>query len=406
MSLRSTHVSTQVMPTRQVASNRTPRHINSKVVLNIIRRHQPISRADLARSSGLQASTISLIVEDLIASRWVLEGEVANSSRGRKPMLLSLNDQRCVIALDIHPSQTTVAVTDLGGRIVAQSVVSLPEEPGMAIGTMTRAIRQMISAHPDRTFEGVGICLPGRTDAGARDLIFAPNLRWPVVNLKARMERDTGLPIAMDNVANACALSEVWFGDSDGSHDLVVVEVSEGLGAGIFVNQGIARGQHGMAGEFGHIQMAEDGPLCNCGNRGCWETLASNPAAVRFYEEIEGHQRQMTFSRLLRLANSKDTRALAALERMAVNLGRGMRMIVAALAPTEIIVVGEITSAWHVVGPAVEKAMMQSPLGRNTRVRPTYDGASARLRSAVALVLAQRSFDAMGGIGIALAQQS
>lgn len=93
--------------TSDVASNRTPRHINSKIVLNIIRRRQPISRADLARISGLGASTISLIVEELIANDWVLEGEVANSSRGRKPMLLSLNDHRCVISLDIHPSRTT-----------------------------------------------------------------------------------------------------------------------------------------------------------------------------------------------------------------------------------------------------------------------------------------------------------
>src|SRR5580698_9998916 len=128
----------------KVASNRTPRHINSKVVLNMIRRRQPISRADLARTSGLRASTISLIVEELIASNWVLEGEVANSSRGRKPMLLSVNDQRCVIALDIHPSQTTVAIADIGGRIVAQSIVSLPDEPTRAIDAMTKAIRQLM----------------------------------------------------------------------------------------------------------------------------------------------------------------------------------------------------------------------------------------------------------------------
>jgi predicted NBD/HSP70 family sugar kinase len=354
----------------------------------MIRRNQPISRADLARTSGLRASTISLIVEELIASEWVLEGEVANSSRGRKPMLLSLNDQRCVIALDIHPIQTTVAVCDIVGRIVSQNIVSLPSQPARAIGAMTKAIRQVMEMHPDRKFEGIGICLPGRTDTGARSLIFAPNLRWPVVRLKSRIERVTGLPVRMDNVANACALAEVWFGDSDGRHDLVVVEVSEGLGAGILVNQAIARGESGMAGEFGHIQMAEDGPLCNCGNRGCWETLASNRAALRFYAEISGNKRQMTFTELLRLANAQDSPAMAAMDRIAENLGRGMRMIAAALAPTEIIVVGEITSAWHTVGPKVELSLRQSSLASTIRVRPAYDGASARLRSAVALVLA------------------
>jgi len=358
----------------------------------MIRRRQPISRADLARTSGLRASTISLIVEELIDSGWVLEGEVAKSSRGRKPMLLSLNDQRCVIALDIHPSQTTVAIADIGGRIVAQSVVSLPAQPAQAIGAMIKAIRQVIEMNPDRQFEGIGICLPGRTDEGARSLIFAPNLSWPVVRLKSRIERDTGLPVRMDNVANACALAEVWFGDSDGKHDLVVVEVSEGLGAGILVNQEIARGERGMAGEFGHIQMVEDGPLCNCGNRGCWETLASNRAAIRFYQEISGSKRQVTFSGLLRLANAQDAAAMAAMDRVAENLGRGMRMIAAALAPTEIIVVGEITSAWHTIGPKVEHSLRGSSLASNIRVRPAYDGASARLRSAVALVLADQAF--------------
>jgi predicted NBD/HSP70 family sugar kinase len=376
----------------KVASNRTPRQINSKFILNMIRRRHPISRADLARSSGLRASTISLIVEELIASQWVLEGKVANSSRGRKPMLLSLNDQRCVIALDIHPSQTTVAIADIGGRIVAQNVVSLPSQPAQAIGAMTRAIRQTIEMNPYKQFEGIGICLPGRTDVGARSLIFAPNLRWPVVRLKSRIERDTGLPVRMDNVANACALAEVWFGDSDGKHDLVVVEVSEGLGTGILVNQAIARGERGMAGEFGHVQMTEDGPLCNCGNRGCWETLASNRAAIRFYDEISGNKRQITFTGLLRLANARDACAMAAMDRVAENLGRGMRMIAAALAPTEIIVVGEITSLWHSIGPKVELALRGSSLASNIRVRPAYDGASARLRSAAALVLANHDF--------------
>ena len=376
----------------KVASNRTPRHINSKVVLNMIRRRQPISRADLARNSGLQASTISLIVEELIASHWVLEGEVANSSRGRKPMLLSLNDQRCVIALDIHPSQTTVAIADIGGRILAQNIVSLPDQPSRAIDAMTKAIRQVMEVNPGKKFEGIGICLPGRTDVGASSLIFAPNLRWPVVRLKSRIERDTGLPVRMDNVANACALGEVWFGDSDGRHDLVVVEVSEGLGCGILVNKAIARGERGMAGEFGHIQMTEYGPLCNCGNHGCWETLASNRAAVRFYEEISGTKGQVAFNALLRLANAQDEAAVAAMDRVAENLGKGMRMIAAALAPAEIIVVGEITSAWHTIGPKVERSLRKSSLASNIRVRPAYDGASARLRSAVALVLTDYAF--------------
>ena len=355
----------------------------------MIRRRQPISRADLARRSGLRASTISLIVEELITSHWVAEGEVANSSRGRKPVLFSLNDQRCVIALDIHPSQTTLAIADLAGRIVAQSVVSLPAKPSQAIGAMTKAIRQVMEMNPDRKFEGIGIYLPGRTDAGAGSLVFAPNLRWPTVSLRAKIESATGLHVEMDNVANACALSEVWFSESVRVQDMVVVEVSEGLGTGIYVNGAIARGQGGMAGEFGHIQMMEGGPPCNCGGSGCWETLASNRAAVRYYSELRGARKNITFTNLLRLAIAQDPAACTALRRMAEHLGRGMRMIVAALAPAEIVVVGEITSVWHEIGHIIEAQMQQHPLASNIRLRPAYDGASARLRSAVALVFAK-----------------
>ena len=107
-------------------------------------------------------------------------------------------------------------------------------------------------------------------------------------SIKSKIQRATGLRVEMDNVANACALSEVWFGDSDGLQDLVVVNVSEGIGTGIFSNGRLLRGANGMAGEFGHIEMEHDGLLCGCGGRGCWETVASNSAGLRYYQEISG----------------------------------------------------------------------------------------------------------------------
>jgi predicted NBD/HSP70 family sugar kinase len=373
----------------QGASNRTPRRINSNLVLNTVRRRQPISRVDLSRASGLQPSTVSLIVEELLRSDWLLEGEAVKGARGRRPRLLTMSQQKCVIAVDIHPRQTTLALTEISGRIAWQNILSLPQNPRQAIDCLTAAIQSAIQTHAGRIIEGIGICLPGRTDPNAKDLIFAPNLRWPIVSLKAKIERASGLRVEMDNVANACALSEVWFSESAQMEDLVVVEVSEGLGTGIFVNGAIARGKDGMAGEFGHIQMVDDGPQCNCGNHGCWETLASNNAAVRYYRDSPGAQRHVTFSKVLRLALARDQAASAALKRMAENLGRGMRMVAAALAPAEIVVVGEITEAWHEIGQIVEAEMKQHSLARAVRLRPAYDGASARLRSAVALVFAE-----------------
>ncbi len=114
---------------RQSASNKMPREINRNLVFNLIRIHQPLSRADLARISGLQRSTISLIVDVLIRQRWISEGSTVSLPRGRSPTVLHLNNQRAVIALDIQPSEISVAAIDLGGMIIAQNKVALPGDP-------------------------------------------------------------------------------------------------------------------------------------------------------------------------------------------------------------------------------------------------------------------------------------
>jgi len=378
------------------ASNKIPRQINRNLIFNQIRTRQPISRADLARVSGLQRSTVSLIVEELLAERWIVEGSMGRLPRGRRPTFLNVNSQRGVLALDIHPSQTTLAIADLGGAIIAQNLIPLPEDPQKVVATIVSAIQRIIDVNRDRSFDGIGISLPGRLDlkdaksASGKSRperpIFAPNVRWPIEQIKSRVEKAIGLPVVADNVANACALSEVWFGDSDGMHDLVAVNVSEGLGTGIFANGRILRGEGGSAGEFGHVQMDPEGLPCNCGSRGCWETLAANPAAMRYYAEA-ANKPSPPFEEVLRLAQTNDPAAMRAIERMCAALGRGMHMIASALAPAEIIVVGDITTIWPIAGPIIESAMRRIPLAQVPRLRAAQEGNKARLRSAVALVM-------------------
>src|ERR1700678_1635480 len=381
---------------KQSASNKIPRQINRNLIFNQIRTRQPISRADLARASGLQRSTVSLIVEELLAERWIAEGSLGRLPRGRRPTFLNVNSQRGVLALDIHPSQTTLAVTDLGGQIVAQTLVPLPEDPQKVIATIARAIQEIIANNKERSFDGIGISLPGRLDLKAvksgnskpdsDDAIFAPNIRWPIAQIKSRVEQATGMPVVADNVANACALSEVWFGDSDGMHDLVVVNVSEGLGTGIFANGRILRGEGGSAGEFGHVQIDLNGLPCGCGSRGWWETLAANPAGMRYYAEF-ANRPSPPFEDLLKLAEAGDPAGRKAIERMCSALGRGMHMIASALAPGEIIVVGDITTIWLFAGPLTESEISRLPSARVPRLSPAREGNKARLRSAVALVM-------------------
>ena len=189
--------------------------------------------------------------------------------------------------------------------------------------------------------------------------MLAPNLGWRDVDLKTPVESAIGIPVEMENAANACALAEASFGEHGGVRDLIAVTVSEGIGTGIISDGRLIRGAAGMAGEFGHVCLDERGPVCKCGQRGCWEVFASNSAAVAYYvRAARGRSRspgkkpapRPSFEDLLVLAQQGDCRAVEALERMARYLGDGIAMLATGLAPSRILVVGEVTRAWERVG--------------------------------------------------------
>jgi predicted NBD/HSP70 family sugar kinase len=373
----------------QVASSETARDINRGVVLNLIRRRQPISRADLARVSGLQRSTVSLITEQLIRERWVVYGPTGRLPRGRRPTFLRLNDRRAIVVADLRPGQTTIAVADVNGRFLSQEAMLTPSDPQTTVKNLTERIRYQIQLHSDRVFEGVGISLSGRFDLATQRVVFAPNLRWSEFDLGGPIEQATGMRVELENAANACVLAEVWFGNPERVRDLVVVTIAEGVGTGVFANGQLVRGLNGMAGEFGHVPLDFDGPPCACGGHGCWEVYASNRAALRYYHEASATPDGFTFRDLLALAEAGDRLATRALDKMAQAIGRGMRMIVAGLAPEEIVLVGEFTRLWPQFGPVIESAVGSAVLvGKPPRIRPAAaDPATARLRGAVALVL-------------------
>jgi predicted NBD/HSP70 family sugar kinase len=374
---------------KQSASNRTPRHINRNLIFNQIRTRQPISRADLARTSGLQRSTVSLIVEELLRERWIVEGLIGDAPRGRKPTGLVINNKRTVLAVDVHPSQTRLAVADLSGRITTQKQLQLPSDPKKVIRSIVSAIRNIISEHADCSFEGIGLTVPGRFSHQLKKTVFAPNVGWPIAEIKSRVEEATGLPVVADNVANACVLSEVWFGNTDETHDIVLVNVSEGIGTGIFINGGLVRGAGEMAGEFGHVQIDPEGIPCGCGSRGCWETLASNRAGLRYYKEITGES-LASIDGLLDLLEQDNASASEAITRMCRALGRGLHMIVTTLAPSEIVLVGEFTRAWSRVYSIVWDELRKFPLGALPTLRMATEPDTARLRSGVALVMSEK----------------
>jgi len=380
----------------QVATSETARKINRQITLNLLRRHQPMSRADLARRSGLQRSTVSAIIDQLIDEGWVTEGAISRVPRGRRPRFLHLNAERAgIIGVDLRPVTSTVGLAGLDARFVSQTVFATPREPDLFIEELAQAIGRLRNGHPRIVCEGIGISLPGRVDGSGR-LIFAPNLGWRDVELKVQIEAAIGLPVALDNAANACALSEVWFGQHpDHLKHLVAVAVSEGIGVGLLLNGQLVHGAHAMSGEFGHVGIDPDGPLCACGLRGCWERYASNTAAIRYFVEAAEADASPVhapprFDDILRLADDGDTRATRALERMGGFLGIGLAALANGLAPEVIVVVGDVTAAWDRVGSIVLEEVRRRSLPRaSTRIVPADRATQPRLRGAVTLVIQQ-----------------
>jgi len=384
------------------ASSETARDINRSLVLSAIRTSQPLSRADLARKIGLQRSTVSLIVEQLMGERWVVEGGLAQLPRGRKPRLLTLDvEDTAVIGVNVVPRLTTVVVADLNTRFLAQESFETPRAPEGLVSELAARVRRLKKGHPKTTFEEIGVSVPGRVDRYAQRLVFAPNLGWLNVDLKNQLEQATGLPVSVENAANACALAEVWSGPLAGAQDLVAVTVSEGIGTGIIADGHLVRGPSGAAGEFGHVCLNPEGPACKCGSRGCWEVYASNTAAVRAFNEGVAAAQQKErktevpasspvkdFGELLARWRQGDDRAGEVLDNMARYLGLGLSMLVNGLAPSVITIVGEVTRAWDRVGPIVHRVIDErARTHARTRIVPTDDVLQPRLRGTVALVL-------------------
>ena len=376
----------------QLASSEIARDMNRDIVLELIRAQQPVSRADLSRLSGLQRSTVSEIVEDLMRERWVREGAIARRPRGRRPTMLGLNDDLVILVADVHPRQAIVAVVDLNGYFLSRDVVTIVSDPQRAVDNIIRSMQQMRENHAGKSFEGVGISLPGRVDPATHRLIFAPNLNWANFDIRGTVEKAMGLKVELDNAANAWLLSEMWFGKMDGVRNAVLVTISEGVGTGVIANGQPVMGMNGMAGEFGHMVLDPAGPLCACGARGCWETFASSQAAIRIYEARKNGKPVASIAELHSLADEGDKNAVAALTEQARNIGRGLRLVTAALSPEVIFIAGDITIVWSIVGPIIEAEMKTSLLaGSAPRLMPSQEGGLARLRGASALVLQRHS---------------
>jgi N-acetylglucosamine repressor len=386
----------------RMARRGTSREINRQIAVNLIRTRQPISRADLARLMGTTRGTVTVLVKELIGAGLVTEGATGEAPRGRKPTFLYLDSRRrCVVAVDVRPTRCSLMVTDIMGEPLV-GVTSFPTEPepDRLIAALADRIRETLAVHPELgRCEGIGVVVPGMVDRTSGRILFAPRLGWRDVALQEPLATATGLPVVIENSGRACALAQAWTARREPSTagGLVFVNVSDGLAVGVMTNGQLVRGEHNAGGEFGHIPLALDGPLCSCGVRGCWEAHVSNLATVTRYlnrsldpgTPIPSDVVSLTVEHLVSRARHGDRLAVAALEATARYLGAGLAAVVNAVDPARIYIGGEITTAWDLLEPIVRAALDERTLapirGRIDMIVVPHEQLP-RLRGAAALV--------------------
>jgi len=387
----------------RVATRGTAREINRRVALDLIRVNQPISRADLARLMGIRRGAVSVLVNRLIEDGAVFEGATGEAKRGRKPTFLYMDSRkRCVVAVDIRPTRTFVMVTDLLGRQLA-SVTSYPTERDHKrfVASLAKRINAILAGHADLgRCEGVGVVVPGMVDAETGRVLSAPNLGWRDVSLRDPIAAATGLPVEIENSGKACALAQLWSTrDAGASGHFVYLNVSDGLGVGIVVAGQLVRGQHNIAGEFGHVPLNLDGPRCGCGAAGCWEVYVSNLATLSRYfgrdlreRPVSADVAALTIDDLIARARGGDAKALAALLSTGRYLGLGLGAVVNVIDPSHLYISGEITAAWDLIEATVRAALAERVLTQSAGATPIVivpPEQYPRLRGAAALVAAQ-----------------
>lgn len=334
----------------QTANPHTIRDINRQIVLNYVREREPISRAAIARETALQRSTISEIVEALTGEGLVEEIGEGKSTGGRRPTLLRLRTSGAIaIGVNITPTRTIIASSDLAGVVVQQE--SFPTDP-VAERTVARIIEIIRKFSEQGSIEGVGISIPGLVTPATGNVIFVPYFKWRDLPIGEMISQSTGLPVTIDNDANAVALAELWFGRPEvrDARDFIFVLVADGVGTGIIFDGQVYRGVRGAAGEFGHMIVGSNAPvLCSCGNDDCWESFASERAAIARYTKLKRASTAPDFGTLIDRALAGEQEAEIALRETGRYIGIGISNLVVGFSPEAVVVGGAITRAWSLI---------------------------------------------------------
>ena len=351
------------------------RRINLSAIMNHIREEAPVSRTDLAVTTGLNKTTVSSLVNELILDEFVREVGIRSGEIGRPRVMLSINPKAgFILSAEIGVDFILVIATDFEPKVVYQfsQELTLNEEVDVVINKLIELIQgavEFCEAQGEGKLLGLAVGVPGLVDFTVGRLLFAPNLGWRDVPLRKILQSHfEKIHITVDNEANMAALGEYYFGSAYKVDDFLYLSSGVGLGGGIVRQGRLFRGVKGMAGEIGHIIMDPDGILCGCGNCGCWETQVSQKALFRYVKEMintgaesllndatDGDLMQLSVDKIVEAAKLGDRVALDALTQVAHHLAIGIASLINVLNPQLVVFGGILSAAWEFIKPVLDQ---------------------------------------------------
>lgn len=315
--------------------------MNRNLILNIARRHGPLSRTQLREASGLSTGAVSLITNELVNENWLIPAGESEYTGGRRQELLRMNPKAgCVVGLKLMEDRAVCAVTDLDAEVYhyAESQLTYDHSAQAISSALAQVIQKAIAETNQKPILGVGIGLAGVIDCLHGVVRYSPYFQWKNVPLAQLLGEQTGLPIYLENDVNALTVAEQLYGHNP--DNFVVVTVGRGIGMGMVINHQLYQGTQGGGGELGHITVDVNGPQCDCGKHGCLEALASDPKVIEYLRR-HGVMHLKSLHEVIHAAESGSLLAQEALARSGHFLGIGISIVVNLLHPSLIIISGE-----------------------------------------------------------------
>ncbi|QPP10449.1 ROK family transcriptional regulator [Streptomyces bathyalis] len=367
---------------------------NLERVVRAVRMAGSLTQAEIARTTGLSAATVSNIVRELKESGTVQV--TPTSAGGRRARAVSLSgDAGAVVGVDFGHSHLRVAVGNLAHQVLAEEAEPIDVDASADEGfdRAEQLVHRLIATTgiSREKLIGVGLGVPGPIDVETGELGSTSILPgWSGTHPREELASRLGVPVHVDNDANLGALGEQVWGNGRGATDLAYIKVASGVGAGLVINGQIYRGPGGTAGEIGHITLDESGPVCRCGNRGCLETFT----AARYVLPLlhSSHGTDLTMARVVQLAREGDPGCRRVVGDLGRHIGSGVANLCNLLNPSRVVLGGDLAEAGDVVLGPVRDSVARYAIpsaARQLTVVPGTLGGRAEVLGALALVLSE-----------------